>query len=62
MSPKPRCAREIIDERHVEDRRVTIKRHRIQQRRHANEVDARTAGTGAIDYGGGFLALRPSLR
>ena len=28
----------------------------------ASEVDARTAGTGAIDYGGGCLALRPSLR
>ena len=61
-SPEPRDAREVIDERHTEDGRIRIERHRAQQRRHANEFDARTAGTGTIDYGGGCLALRPSLR
>ena len=61
-SPEPCDAREIIKERRAEDGRVMIERRRSQQRRRPNEADARTAGTGAIDYGGGCLALRPSLR
>jgi hypothetical protein len=60
-SPERRDAREIINDRRTEDGRVTIERHHHQQWRRANEVDARTAGTGAVDYGGGCLALRPSL-
>jgi hypothetical protein len=61
-SPERRDVREIINDRRAEDRRVTIERRHRQQRRRASEVDARTAGTGAVDYGGGCLALRPSLR
>ena len=61
-SPEPRDAREIIRERRVKDGRVTIEPLRDRQRRHANEVDAHAAGTGAVDYGGGCLALKPSLR
>ena len=61
-SRKPRDAREVIDERRAKYGPVRIESHHTQQRRRASEVDARTAGTGTIDYCWGCLALRPSLR
>ena len=39
-----------------------IERQRLHRRRRNREIDAYVAGTGAIDYGGGCLALTPSLR
>ena len=61
-SPELRDAREILEERRAEDGRVTIERQRLHRRRRTREIDAYAAGAGAIDYGGGCLALTPSLR